>query len=140
MSGNSHPMTIGTLAREAGVGVETIRYYQRRGLLREPLRAYGSIRRYGEQDLRRLRFIRHARDLGFSLDEAAELLQLDDGVECDEAQRIAREKLERIEQRMQQLAQIYGTLQTLLEQCRDRKTARCPMIEALQAVEAPTGS
>ena len=133
MSSDHHEMTIGALARKAGVGVETVRYYQRRGLLHEPERPYGGIRRYGESDLRRLRFIRHARDLGFSLDEAGELLQLDDGVECTQAQRIAGEKLVRIQQGIEQLERISNTLQALLEQCRDRKTARCPMIAALEA-------
>ena len=91
MSETRDGMTIGALARAAEVGVETVRYYQRRGLINEPERPYGGIRRYCEPDLRRLRFIRHARDLGFSLVEAGELLQLDDGVECEQAQRIAGE-------------------------------------------------
>jgi len=129
-------MTIGTLARKAGVGVETVRYYQRRGLMHEPERPYGGIRRYFEPDLRRLRFIRHARDLGFSLDEAGELLQLDDGVECEQAQRIAAEKQARIRQRIEHLERIQATLDALLEQCRERKTAKCPMIATL---EAPAG-
>lgn len=130
-------MTIGALAREAGVGVETIRYYQRRGLMHEPERPYGGIRRYLDADLRRLRFIRHARDLGFSLDEAAELLELDDGVECARAQVIAGGKIEQIRQRLQQLAQIQDTLQALLERCRSSGTARCPMIEALESPDDP---
>lgn len=128
-------MTIGALAAAAGVGVETIRYYQRRGLLNAPERPYGSIRRYGEADLRRLRFIRHARELGFSLDEAGELLRLDDGVECEQAQRIAGEKLARIDQRIGQFARIRSTLEGLLEQCRDQKTARCPLIRTLEAAD-----
>jgi len=131
------PMTIGALARAAGVGVETVRYYQRRGLVNQPERPYGGIRRYYEPDLRRLRFIRHARDLGFSLDEAGELLQLDDGVECEQAQRIAGEKRVRIQQRIENLERIQATLDSLLEQCRDRKTARCPMIEALESPDQP---
>jgi len=126
-------MTIGGLARAAGVGVETIRYYQRCGLMNEPERPYGGIRRYFEPDLRRLRFIRHARELGFSLDEAGELLQLDDGVECQQAQRIAGEKRVRIQQRIEHLERIQATLESLVEQCRERKTARCPMIATLEA-------
>ncbi len=137
MSSNNANWTIGALARQAGVGVETVRYYQRRGLLHEPERPYGGIRRYGETDLRRLRFIRHARDLGFSLDEAGELLQLDDGVECEEAQRIAGEKLDRIQQRIEQLQSIQTTLEALLEQCRETNTARCPMIRSLEQADVP---
>jgi len=74
-------------------------------------------------DLRRWRFIRHARDLGLSLDEAHELLQLDDGVECEEAQRIAGEKRARIQQRIEHLERIRATLESLLEQSRNRKTS-----------------
>jgi MerR family mercuric resistance operon transcriptional regulator len=133
-------MTIGALAREARVGVETIRYYQRRDLMREPERPYGGIRRYGETDLRRLRFIRHARELGFSLDEVGELLRLDDGVECREAQRIAAKKQAQISQRIEQLERIRATLDLLLLQCRDASTARCPMILTLQAEDRRGGS
>ncbi|MCA1780476.1 MAG: MerR family transcriptional regulator [Xanthomonadaceae bacterium] len=132
MSSNKANRTIGALARQAGVGVETVRYYQRRGLLHEPERPHGGIRRYAESDLRRLRFIRHARGLGFSLDEAGELLRLDDGVECAQAQRIAGEKLDRIQQRIEQLQSIQTALEALLEQCRETNTARCPMIRSLE--------
>ena len=69
-------MTIGALAQSAGVGVETVRYYQRRGLLPQPARSYGTIRRYGPDDAARLRFIRRAQELGFTLDEIGELLEL----------------------------------------------------------------
>lgn len=133
-------ITIGALAREAGVGVETVRYYQRRGLMNEPDRPLGGIRRYSDPDLRRLRFIRHARDLGFSLDEVGELLQLDDGIECEKAQRIAEEKRVRIQQRIKHLERIQITLDLLLQQCRGRKTARCPMIATLEAPDAPVGT
>src|SRR5699024_11313175 len=78
MDGKDRQLTIGALAGEVGVGVETVRFYQRRGLLREPQRAHGRIRRYGPNDVERLNFIRSAKELGFSLDEIAELLQLDD--------------------------------------------------------------
>jgi len=133
LSASNTAMTIGALARQAGIGVETVRYYQRRGLINEPERPYGGIRRYGETDLRRLRFIRHARELGFSLDETGDLLSLDDGVECEKAQRIAGEKLAWINQRIEQLERIQAELESLLQQCRGRKTARCPLIAALQA-------
>lgn len=139
MSTNFREMTIGVLARAAGVGVETVRYYQRRGLLREPARPHGTIRRYGEQDLRRLRFIRHARDLGFSLDEAAELLQLDDGVECDQAQRIAGEKRLAIRARIERLRKIDQALEGLLQLCQTQKqdNARCPLIRSLGTTDNP---
>lgn len=69
----------------AGVNVETIRFYQRKGLLPEPDKPYGSIRRYGETDVTRVRFVKSAQRLGFSLDEIAELLRLEDGTHCEEA-------------------------------------------------------
>ncbi|GAB4168956.1 MAG: Hg(II)-responsive transcriptional regulator [Wenzhouxiangellaceae bacterium] len=137
MSTDSRSMTIGALARAAGVGVETVRYYQRRGLLREPERPWGGIRRYGEHDLRRLRFIRHARALGFALDEAAQLLRLDDGLDCDEAQRIAGTQLVRVEEQINRLERIRDTLTTLLQACRTQQTARCPMIAALEGDDVP---
>lgn len=75
-------MTIGDLAKAAGVNVETIRFYQRKGLMPEPDRPLGSIRRYGRTDQSRLSFIKSAKRLGFSLDETAQLLQLEDGESC----------------------------------------------------------
>jgi MerR family mercuric resistance operon transcriptional regulator len=77
--------TIGALAETAGVNVETIRFYQRKGLMPEPEKPYGSIRRYGAADLARVRFIKSAQRLGFSLDEIGELLKLEDGPRCSEA-------------------------------------------------------
>ncbi|RCY41623.1 MerR family transcriptional regulator [Escherichia coli] len=79
MENNLENLTIGVFAKAAGVNVETIRFYQRKGLLREPDKPYGSIRRYGEADVVRVKFVKSAQRLGFSLDEIAELLRLDDG-------------------------------------------------------------
>lgn len=86
-------LTIGALARAAGVNVETIRYYQRRGLLREPARPHGGIRRYKKADLDRVQFVKAAQRLGFSLREIAELLRLEDGTQCEEASALAEHKL-----------------------------------------------
>ena len=86
-------LTIGVFAKAAGVNVETIRFYQRKGLLPEPDKPYGSIRRYGEADVMRVRFVKSAQRLGFSLDEIAELLRLDDGAHCEQASRLAEHKL-----------------------------------------------
>jgi len=85
-------MTIGDLAKAAGVNVETIRFYQRKGLMPEPDRPVGSIRRYGRTDQSRLSFIKSAKRLGFSLDETAQLLQLEDGESCTQARRQAESK------------------------------------------------
>src|SRR3546814_6621658 len=87
MENNLENLTIGVFARTAGVNVETIRFYQRKGLLPEPDKPYGSIRRYGETDVTRVRFVKSAQRLGFSLDEIAELLRLEDGTHCEEASR-----------------------------------------------------
>ena len=78
-------LTIGDLAKAAGVNLETIRFYQRKGLMPEPERPQGGIRRYDQNDLSRLHFIKTAKRLGFSLDETAQLLQLDDGASCVQA-------------------------------------------------------
>lgn len=93
MENNLENLTIGVFAKAAGVNVETIRFYQRKGLLREPDKPYGSIRRYGEADVVRVKFVKSAQRLGFSLDEIAELLRLDDGTHCEEASSLAEHKL-----------------------------------------------
>ena len=85
MGNNLVNLTIGVFAKAVGVNVETIRFYQRKGLLPEPSKPHGSIRRYGETDVMRVRFVKSAQRLGFSLDEIAELLRLEDGTHCDEA-------------------------------------------------------
>lgn len=84
--------------------METVRYYQRRGLVPEPARPPGGIRRYAQEHARRLRFIREAQKLGFSLDEVSELLSLEDGLHCREVEEIAGHKLAAVRERMAQLA------------------------------------
>jgi DNA-binding transcriptional MerR regulator len=84
MNETTETLTIGGLAKAAGVNVETIRFYQRKGLMREPDRPPGGIRRYGEADLARVRFIKSAQRLWFSLDEVGDLLKLEDGSHCTE--------------------------------------------------------
>jgi MerR family transcriptional regulator, mercuric resistance operon regulatory protein len=101
-------MTIGRLAAAAGVHVETIRYYQRRGLLPEPKRPAGGVRRYGEDAAARLRFIKRAQDIGFTLDEVAELLKLERG--CRDAHDLAAAKLVGVERRLADLKRIRKTL------------------------------
>lgn len=134
-------LTIGALARAAGVGVETVRYYQRRRLLDEPPRPPGGIRRYGERDLVRLRFIRHAQELGFTLDEIAELLALDEGRDCDEAKRLAGAKLAVVRQRLTRLRRIERALADQVRACEQRGgRQRCPLIEALARPMPPLRS
>lgn len=129
--------TIGALAQKAGVGVETIRFYQRRGLLKEPARPFKGIRRYGEADARRVRFIKEGQKLGFSLDEIAELLSLEDGRHCREAREIALRKLSVIRARIRGLQDMEKTLSDLVNSCTEGKTATCPIIRALLREEPP---
>ena len=125
--------TIGSLADAAGVNVETIRFYQRRGLLSEPERPMGSIRRYADADLARVRFIKAGQRLGFSLDEMAELLKLEDGSHCSAARAQAELKLRDVRIKLADLQRIEHALQGLIERCDSvRGKIRCPLIAALQ--------
>ncbi|WP_134614696.1 MerR family transcriptional regulator, partial [Pseudomonas aeruginosa] len=103
---NFENLTIGVFAKAAGVNVETIRFYQRKGLLPEPDKPYGSIRRYGEADVTRVRFVKSTQRLGFSLDEIAELLRLEDGTHCEEASGLAEHKLKDVREKMADLARM----------------------------------
>lgn len=126
-------LTIGALARGAGVNVETIRFYQRKGLMNEPARPQGGIRRYGEDDVARVQFIKAAQRLGFSLDEIAELLRLQDGTHCDEARRLAQQKLDDVRRKLADLASMELALSRLVRACRSRPhSVSCPLIASLQ--------
>lgn len=129
-------LTIGSLAAAVGVNVETIRFYQRKRLLRVPSRPPGGIRRYAPEDIARVKFIKSAQRLGFSLDEIRHLLQLDEGMQCDAAARLAAQHLDDVRTRLQDLHRIEMTLTTLLERCHlgDENVA-CPLIAALHADE-----
>ena len=126
-------LTIGAFASAAGVHVETIRFYQRRGLLREPPRRFGRIRRYGAEDVARVQFVKSAQRLGFSLDEIVGLLRLDDGTHCDAARHAAEEKLADVRAKLADLRHIEAALRELVTECCDAKgNVRCPLIDALQ--------
>ncbi|MGA8513712.1 MAG: Hg(II)-responsive transcriptional regulator [Burkholderiaceae bacterium] len=126
-------LTIGSLAAAAAVNVETIRFYQRKALMHEPQRAYGSVRRYGEADLRRVRFIKSAQRLGFSLDEVAQLLTLDDGAHCDAARQQAQHKLQDVRAKLLDLQRMEATLTDLVQRCSAaRGKVQCPLIASLQ--------
>jgi MerR family mercuric resistance operon transcriptional regulator len=126
-------MTIGALAKAAGMGVETIRYYQRRGLVAEPEKPYGSIRHYDDQALARLHFIRTAQWLGFSLDEIGGLLTLQDGTYCDEARVLGEQKLASVRGKISSLRRIERALDGLVQECcAQRGNVECPLITSLQ--------
>ncbi len=129
-------LTIAGLARAGGVGVETIRYYQRRGLLETPERAGGSshsggIRRYGEADVRRLRFIRSAQAAGFTLEQIAELLELDAGRDRARARALATERIAALDAKIAELQAARSSLQTLASACKG-STGPCPIIETFE--------
>jgi MerR family mercuric resistance operon transcriptional regulator len=120
-------------AEAAGVNVETIRFYQRKGLMQEPKRPLGSIRRYGGADFARVRFIKSAQRLGFSLDEVQDLLKLEDGSHCTEAREQAERKLADVRAKLAELQRIEAVLQDLVQRCCAASgEVRCPMIEALR--------
>lgn len=125
-------LTIGQVAERADVHKETIRYYQGLGLLEQPRRRPGSIRRYGEAAIARLRFIKRAQQLGFSLEEVKKLLLLEDGQECAATRRLAEQKLDVIRDRISDLQRMARTLEALVDECRRGKRPRCcPIIDTL---------
>ena len=126
--------SIGVFARAAGVNVETIRFYQRKGLLRKPPRPPGGIRRYGKAEVARVKFVKSAQRLGFSLDEVAQLLRLEDGARCSEAADLAALRLADVRSRLADLVQMEAALAALVGQCGTRGgSVSCPLIAALHA-------
>lgn len=129
--------TIGALAEKAGVNVETIRFYQRRGLLVEPEKPFKGIRQYSERDTQRVRFIKQGQKLGFSLNEIMELLSLDDGQHCREAKEIAVKKLILIRERIKDLQSMETALSNLIENCASNtESVTCPIILTLLKTSA----
>lgn len=140
MSANTGSLTIGGLARAANVNVETIRYYQRRGLLPEPERPPGGIRRYGATDMERLTFVKTAQQLGFSLDEIGDLLRLEDGTHCEEASALAEHKLKDVREKIESLVKIEKALVDLVRQCHARPdNIACPLIASIHEGSIETG-
>lgn len=134
MASGDRGVTIGRLAKAAGVNVETIRFYQRKKLMLEPDRPAGSVRRYGQADIARVNFIKSAQRLGFNLQEIGQLLRLDDGLQCSVAARLASRHLADVRTRLQDLGRIETAISQLLEQCsRHRGEVACPLVAALQA-------
>ena len=125
------PLTIGRLAKAGGVGVETIRFYQRRGLLATPTRD-GGVRRYGAEDLRRLRFIRQAQAAGFTLEEIRELLALDAGQDRRRARELAQARLRAIEAKIGELEQARDSLRRLARACGKGEEGACPLLASFE--------
>lgn len=125
-------LTIGALAKSVGVNVETIRYYQRLGLIDKPLKPQQGYRRYPSATVHRIQFIKRAKELGFTLQEITELLSLNDG-DCEEARRLAEHKQDIIQQRIRDLKAINRELDTLITACRENTggRSRCAIIDTL---------
>ncbi|SFH28715.1 Cu(I)-responsive transcriptional regulator [Palleronia marisminoris] len=127
-------LTIGSLAKKTGTKVQTIRYYEQIGMMPEPGRTAGGQRRYGDPELDRLAFIRHARQLGFSLEAIRELLDLSDQPDrpCHEADAIARRQLKQVEQRLARLEALRTELKRMVHDCSGGQTADCRVLEVLR--------
>lgn len=130
--------TIGRLARDAGVSIETVRYYQRRGLLDQPKKPdTGGFRLYGDEDLTRIRFIKSAQQLGFTLTEIGELLGYVRTGNCGATQDLAHRKLRAIESQAEALERVAGTLRRLVGECSSGCTDACPIIHKLKSNDWP---
>lgn len=124
-------LTIAGLAPAGGVGVETIRFYQRKGLLATPTRA-GGIRRYGHDHVRRLRFIRQAQAAGFTLEEISDLLVLDAGEDRSRARELARNRLEAIDAKIAELERARDALDRLARACAAGSSGPCPILSLFE--------
>ena len=122
--------TISGLANAAGVGVETVRYYQRRGLLPEPARPPGEVRRYGEADVKRLKFIRSAQAAGFTLSEIGELIALDASDDRARARALAQSRVAAIDGKIAELQEARDALAGLASDCASKKKGPCPILRA----------
>ncbi len=124
----------GQVAKAAGVNVETLRFYERRGILKEPERRSSGYREYPPEAVRVVRFVKRAQELGFTLDEVEELLVLreNDGASCEEAQATATQKMEEIEEKIQRLRAMKKALAVLVKSCATKGSVReCPILDAL---------
>jgi MerR family mercuric resistance operon transcriptional regulator len=126
-SQEARSLTIGGLAAAGGVGVETIRFYQRRGLLETPTRD-GGIRRYDAQNVRRLRFIRQAQAAGFTLEEIRDLLLLDAGQDRATVRALARTRIAALDARIAELKRAREALRRLTAECSEAKRGPCPIL------------
>lgn len=128
---------IGAVAKQAGVGIDTVRYYERAGLIAPPARLASGYRRYGEVDVARLRFIKRAQALGFTLKEIRGLLALSAQRDVSRVKRSAQAKLEDVEDKLQALTRIRDGLKTLIAACPGHgRASECPILRALTGEEA----
>jgi MerR family mercuric resistance operon transcriptional regulator len=131
MSGEAQ-FTIGQLSRRAGIGIETIRYYERIGLMPRPPRTDGGRRAFGSDDLATLSFIKRCRELGFSLDDVRALLTLRASDRtCFDVKSIASRHLEAVRVKLHTLSEIEGSLAALIARCPGDTSPECPVLDAL---------
>jgi MerR family mercuric resistance operon transcriptional regulator len=127
-------LTIARLAESAGVGVETVRYYQRRGLMEVP-DGGGAVRRYGSEDVRRLRFVRRAQGAGFTLEEIAELIALDPLDDRARVRTLAGERIEALDEKIAALEEARSALRRLRDACADGSRGPCPILRAFDPAD-----
>lgn len=131
-------MTIGKISRKSGIGVETVRFYEKSGLIDEPPRTESGYRQYPENTVARVRFIRHAKELGFTLKEIKELLnlKLDSSTTCNDVRQVAEEKLKDVQAKVRSLQGIEKALDELIGACAlGGPDGECPFLEALESGE-----
>ncbi len=131
--GGQHDLSIGDAARRSGVKIETIRFYERIGLLAPPPRSAGGHRVFGGAEVKRLNFVRRARELGFTLDQVRDLLALADGREgtCAEVEKLGRAQLVATRGRIADLKRMEGVLADMVARCAGGTVPDCPILEAL---------
>ena len=127
------PFTIGSLSRDTGCNIETIRYYERIGLMPKPPRSKGGHRLYEKDHLKRLSFIRRSRDLGFTLEEVRGLLRMIDGHDytCDQVKVLTLNHLQEVQQKIADLRRLERVLKTMAAECEGGNVPDCPIIDAL---------
>ncbi len=134
MQSETKPLTIGQVAKQAAVGVETVRFYERRGLISQPKRRARGYRQYPPDAVRRLRFIRRAKELGFTLEEISDLLSLrvDPKSTCAEVRKRARNKIADVEDKIESLTRMRAALERVASKCRGSgPVTECPILEEL---------
>lgn len=136
-----HSKTIGEFAKLCGVGVETIRFYQRQGILDTPApgkeSSSGRVRRYADHDISRLRFILSAKKAGFTLKEIKELLELDARNDREHVRRIAQQRITKLDTQIAELTEARESLHRLMEKCRKSSSIPCPILTAFEQTKEP---
>lgn len=128
-------LTVGLLAKETGINVETVRYYEAIGLMPNPKRSSSGYRLYSDEDIKRLKFIKNAQYLGFTLKEIRELLflRVDDETTCGDVKRIAMMKIDEVDKKISELEKIRASLESLANKCHSGEPkSECPILENLE--------